>query len=75
MDAGDELFEAIERGEVDRVCGLLAAGATPDAIQPERSPGWRPLHAAIDPTDDPAAEQRRREVLALLASPPPRPTP
>jgi uncharacterized protein len=47
-----ELFDAIERGEVDRVRRLLTAGADPDAIRPDHAPGWRPLHAAIEAMDD-----------------------
>jgi ankyrin repeat protein len=52
MSADDELFAAIERGDVDRVRAALAAGADPNAIQPDHWPGWRPLHASIEALED-----------------------
>lgn len=52
MGADAELFEAIESGDVDRVRAVLAAGADPDAIQPDHWPSWRPLHAAIEALEE-----------------------
>lgn len=52
MSAQAELFEVIERGEVERVRALLAAGASPDATQDATWPGWRPLHAAIEAMEE-----------------------
>lgn len=52
MSADSELFEIIERGDVNRVRALLAADANPDAIHPDPSLGWRPLHAAIEALEE-----------------------
>jgi ankyrin repeat protein len=52
MSMDDELFEAIERGELDRLRGLLSAGADPNVIGAEPWPDWRPLHAAIEAMED-----------------------
>ena len=46
-----KVFEAIERGDVEELRALLAAGADPNAIQ-STGPGWRPLHAAIEAIEE-----------------------
>jgi ankyrin repeat protein len=63
MDSNAELFAAIDRGDVDQVRALLAAGADPDAVLAEW-PGWRPLHAAIDVLE----EGRPLETVVALLS-------
>ncbi|MFE8603931.1 ankyrin repeat domain-containing protein [Archangium violaceum] len=42
-----ELFEAIEKHDVERLATLLSAGADPNAIKHEW-PEWLPLHAAVE---------------------------
>ncbi|HYO58718.1 ankyrin repeat domain-containing protein [Archangium sp.] len=42
-----ELFEAIEKHDLDRLSTLLKGGADPNAVK-NGWPGWLPLHAAVE---------------------------
>lgn len=46
-----ELFEAIEKHDLDRLSALLSGGADPNASKPEW-PGWPALHAAINQLEE-----------------------
>jgi ankyrin repeat protein len=42
-----EIFEAVERHDIDRLARLLRDGADPNILR-DSPPLWRPLHAAIE---------------------------
>jgi ankyrin repeat protein len=46
-----ELFEAIEKHDLDRLARLLEGGADPNALK-AGWPNWLPLHAAVDELEE-----------------------
>ncbi|AFZ26906.1 hypothetical protein Cylst_4851 [Cylindrospermum stagnale PCC 7417] len=56
-----DLFEAIETQNLDRIAELLSRKADPNSLRSE-SPGWTPLHEAIEQLEDGGAI----ETLVLL---------
>lgn len=65
IDMADELFDAIENHDVDRVAGLLARGADPNAPL-EAPPHWRALEAAIEAVYYGAQPQLMARIVKML---------
>ena len=60
-EANGDLFAAIEAHDVTAMARLLARGADPNRAHDD-SPGWRPLHAAIEELESGASA----DLLAVL---------